>query len=131
MTAVRAISHVILFVSDLERSVAFYRDVLGIPHRFTEHGYAEFETEGTRFALYERTRVRGLTGRMPADGGGAEVVFEIDDADEWARRLPASGVEITRLPTDRPWGHRTLHLLDPDGHVVELAQRIPRRRPRG
>ena len=35
-------------------------------------------------------------------------------------------VAVLRGPTDRPWGHRTLHLADPDGFVVELAQEIPR-----
>jgi len=27
---------------------------------------------------------------------------------------------------DRPWGHRTVHVEDPDGFVVELAEEIPR-----
>ena len=47
------LGHVILFVSDLATSVAFYRDVAGLEHRFTEAGYAEFGTGATRFALYE------------------------------------------------------------------------------
>jgi lactoylglutathione lyase len=33
-------------------------------------------------------------------------------------------------PTDRPWGHRTLHIADPDGFIVEFAQEIPRARSR-
>ena len=49
-------------------------------------------------------------------------------AVEWARLYDEAGVGIRILsgPVDRPWGHRTLHLLDPDGFVVELAQEIPR-----
>jgi lactoylglutathione lyase len=38
-------------------------------------------------------------------------------------------VAILKGPVDRAWGHRTLHLEDPDGFVVELAQEIPRRPP--
>ena len=34
------------------------------------------------------------------------------------------------LAADRPWGHRTLHVADPDGFVVEFAQEIPRARGR-
>ena len=34
------------------------------------------------------------------------------------------------MPADRPWGHRTLHIADPDGFVVEFAQEIPRARSR-
>ncbi len=38
------LSHVILYVSDLDASVAFYRDVVGLEYRFTDAGYAEFDT---------------------------------------------------------------------------------------
>ena len=40
--------------------------------------------------------------------------------------LRAAGVEILAGPEDRPWGHRTLHLADPEGMIVELAQEIER-----
>jgi len=80
---------------------------------------------------YERARLPGLIGREAAEGGpGGEVVFFVDDADEEAQRLRGLGVEILAGPVDRPWGHRTLHLRDPDGFVVELAQEIPGERPR-
>ncbi|MCA1727393.1 MAG: VOC family protein [Actinobacteria bacterium] len=124
-------SHVILFVADLDASVAFYRDVIGLDVRFTEHGYAELDTEGTRLALFERSRVPSLIRRSPgAPGPTSEVVLEVADAAGEAERLRALGVKATG-PVDRPWGHRTVHVLDPDGHVVELAERIPRTRPRG
>ncbi len=128
----RRVGYVILFVRDLASSIDFYRDVVGLEPRFREHGYAEFVTEGTKFALYERRRVLGLIGREAAAREPAgEVVFEVPDADAEARRLGAAGVEIASGPVDRPWGHRTVHVVDPDGHVVEFAQRVPRARPRG
>ena len=62
----RRVDYVILYVSDLHRSIAFYRDVVGLTFKFTEAGYAEFATDGTKFALYERARyvlsVRGHHG---------------------------------------------------------------------
>lgn len=122
--------HVILFCADLEASVAFYRDAVGLEHRFSEHGYAEFATEGTRLGLFERSRVPVLIRRPPgAPGPTSEIVFVVEDVAAEARRLVALGLEVTG-PLDRPWGHRTVHVLDPDGHVVEFAQRIPRARPR-
>jgi lactoylglutathione lyase len=122
------VGYVILFVADLERSVAFYRDVIGLPFKLEGDGYVEFATQGTRFGLYDRNRLRELTGhgpRAPASPGG-EVVFLIGDVDAEAERLRAAGVAILKGPVDRAWGHRTLHLEDPDGFVVELAQEIPR-----
>ncbi len=128
----RRLGYVILFVRDLDASITFYRDVLGVPLRFTEHGYAEFDTKGARLALYERARLSGLIRRRPTDGGPTgEVVFMVDDVDAEAERLRTAGVEVLAGPVDHPWGHRTVHVADPDGHVVEFAQRIPRTRPRG
>lgn len=124
------IGYVILYVSDLDASIAFYRDVLGLPYRFTDAGYAEFGTEGTRFALYERRRAEWLTGRMVTPGPAAEIVLLVDDVAAHASRLAALGTTILSGPADRPWGHRTIHIADPDGFVVELAQEIPRQRTR-
>jgi lactoylglutathione lyase len=85
---------------------------------------------GTKFALFARARLPGLIGREAAEGGpGGEVVFLVDDVDVEAERLHGLRVEILAGPIDQPWGHRTLHLLDPDGFVVELAQEVPRQRP--
>jgi lactoylglutathione lyase len=122
------IGYVILFVVDLERSTAFYRDVIGVPFKLQGDGYVEFATQGTRFGLYHRDRLRALTGQGPDPPGnpGGEVVFLVGDVDAEARRLEAAGVAILKGPVDRAWGHRTLHLEDPDGFVVELAQEIPR-----
>ncbi|HEV3473847.1 MAG TPA: VOC family protein, partial [Actinomycetota bacterium] len=123
----RSVDYVILYVGDLEASISFYRDVLGVPFRFAEHGYAEFATQGTKFALFERQRLPDLIGRHTRPGGpDAEVAFLVDDVDAWAGRLRDAEVTILTGPVDRPWGHRTLHVADPDGHVVELAQEIPR-----
>ena len=81
-----------------------------------------------RFALYDRNRLGELTGHDAEAPGrpGGEVVFLVEDVDAEARRLRAAGATILRGPVDRPWGHRTLHVEDPDGFVVELATEIPR-----
>lgn len=125
-----ALAYVILYVSDLDSSIAFYRDVLGLPFKFQDAGYAEFATHGTRLGLYEQRRAEWLTGQTVRPGAAAEVVFMVDDVDAHAHRLAERGAAIVSAPADRPWGHRTVHLTDPDSFVVELAQDIPRRRPR-
>jgi lactoylglutathione lyase len=123
----RSVDYVILYVRDLEASIGFYRDVIGLPFKLRGDGYAEFATEGTRFALYERGLLPDLIGREAGESGpSGEVAFLVDDVDVEADRLQAAGVDILSGPVDRPWGHRTLHFLGPDGHVLELAQQIPR-----
>src|SRR5204862_8083772 len=124
------LSYVIVYVEDLDRSIDFYRDRVGLELKFVDAGYAEFATGATRFALYERRRADWLLDSPAQPGPAAEIVFVVDDVDAEARRLADDGVQLLSGPADRPWGHRTVHVADPDGFVVELAQEIPRTRAR-
>jgi lactoylglutathione lyase len=120
------LAYSILFVSDLERSIRFYRDVIGLPFKFSNESYAEFTTEGAKFALYSRSHLPDLIGRevppeqVPWPQG--EVAFFVDDPDAEHERLRDAGVKVLAPSTDRPWGERTLHVSDPDGNVVELTR---------
>ena len=120
------LGYAILFVSDLDRSVAFYRDLLGLPFKFANESYAEFATEGAKFSLFARSHLPELLGRDAPSGRApwphGEVAFFCDDVDGEHRRLVAAGVTVLAPPTDRPWGERTLHVEDPDGYVVELTK---------
>jgi lactoylglutathione lyase len=133
MAAMKQVGYVILFVADLERSLAFYRDVIGLQLRLRGDGYLEFASGAARFGLYDRERLEELTGQAPdaPRGPGGEVVFLVPDVDAEAARLRVAGATILKGPLDRPWGHRTLHVEDPDGFVVELAQEIPRQPAQG
>jgi lactoylglutathione lyase len=126
----RSVGYVIVYVRDLAASIAFYRDVVGLDFKFEDAGFAEFATPGTRFALYEKRRADWLIAGETAPGPAAEVVIMVGDVDAEAERLARLGASVLSGPADRPWGHRTVHVADPDGFVVEFAQEIPRRRHR-
>ena len=51
---------------------------------------------------------------------GMEVAYEVDDVDEWYRRVREKGLLIRGELADKPWGHRTFSLTDPDGIKVIL-----------
>lgn len=131
----RRLDYTILFVRDLERSLAFYRDVVGLPLKLQDDGYAEFALENTKLALFERSRVPELLGEREAWGPEApeatrepagEVCFVVADADAEAERVRSRGAHILAGPVDRPWGQRTVHVADPDGFLVEFAQELER-----
>ena len=126
----RRLDYVILYVEDLARSRAFYEGVLGFAFRMEGVGYVEFAVENVKFGLYERGRLPELVGTsdLPT-GGGMELVLLVDDVDREAERLRRAGIGLLSAPRDRPWGHRTIHVRDPDGHVIELAQEIARPQP--
>ena len=46
------VNYAIIFVSDMKRAVAFYRDVLGLPLKFESPGWTEFATDGATLALH-------------------------------------------------------------------------------
>lgn len=120
----RRVDYVIHYVASLQRSVTFYRDVIGLEVRRQGDGYVEFDLDNTKFALFERSKLPELIGR---DGGNppcGEIGFIIDDVDGQAERCKELGVEVLSGPVDRPWRERTLHIADPDGNIVEFAQKL-------
>jgi lactoylglutathione lyase len=123
---VRNLDYVILYVADLRRALAFYRTVLGTEGEVRSDTYAEIKLPNAKLGFYLRDALPDLIGRPGGPGPDAEVLFVVDDVDAEADRLRSEGISILSGPVDRPWGHRTLHVEDPDGHVIELAQEAVR-----
>lgn len=120
----RRVDYIIQYVEWLGRSVAFYRDVIGLKVRIEGDGYVEFEMANTKFSLFERSKLPELIGREGGSPPCGEIGFLIADVDEEADRLRGLGVEILSGPVDRPWRERTLHIADPDGNIIEFAQKL-------
>ena len=111
---VSRISVIYLYVSDTERSAAFYRDVLGIPLE-GDGDWQEASLDGLRFALH---RMREGIGELSS--GTIHVNLEVPDIDAAAERLRASGVEAGEVVRD-DWG-AALEVSDPDGYRLYLYQ---------
>jgi catechol 2,3-dioxygenase-like lactoylglutathione lyase family enzyme len=118
-----------LYVSDPERSAAFYVDALGLRVIATGDRLTALDAgEGSVLLLFKR----GATdvwadlpeGRIPPHGaeGPSHFAFAIAAAavDAWRARLVAHGVTI-ESEVAWPRGGRSLYFRDPDGHSVELA----------
>jgi lactoylglutathione lyase len=118
------VDYVIQYVESLRRSVTFYRDVIGLKVRIEGDGYVEFEMDNTKFSLFERSKLPELIGREGGNPPCGEIGFLIEDVDGEAERLRGLGVEILSGPMDRPWHERTLHIADPDGSIIEFAQKL-------
>ena len=118
------VDYVISYVESLSRSVAFYREVIELQVRIEGDGYVEFEMANTKFALFERSKLPELIGRDRGNPPCGEIGFLTDDVDAEAERLSGLGVDILTGPVDRPWHERTLHIADPDGNIIEFAQKL-------
>jgi lactoylglutathione lyase len=111
---VSRINVVYLYVSEMERSLRLYRDVLGIPLE-GDGDWQEASLGGTRFALH---RTREGVGMLSS--GTVHINLEVADVDGVAERLRAAGVEVGESMRD-DWGS-ALELTDPDGYRLYLFQ---------
>jgi catechol 2,3-dioxygenase-like lactoylglutathione lyase family enzyme len=109
------LNHVTLCISDLDRSVAFYRN-LGLTQIVADSDYA-------RFACPDGDSTLSLhchPGSGPVEGAASviSVHFETDRVDEVVAELVQKGVEFEQAPTDQPYLWREAILRDPDGHRI-------------
>jgi catechol 2,3-dioxygenase-like lactoylglutathione lyase family enzyme len=117
---------VVLAVSDVQRSVGFYRRALGWDQVVDTTVYAELVSPaGLRLGLYERTAFARNPGTAvpPAASGttATELYFLTADVDAAVQRLRAAGAELLSPRALRDWGDEAAYLADPDGNVVVVA----------
>lgn len=112
--------------NDLQRSIAFYRDVLGFvvgDEWRGENGVlngCEMHAGSVVFMLNQddfakgRDRKKGLGTRLH--------VSTAQDVDRLASEIKARGGTLDQEPTDMPWGERVFMITDPDGFKLTIAQ---------
>ena len=122
----------ILAVSDLERSVKFYRAAFGWPIRIEAPVFVELELpDGRGLGLYERSAYAHNTGQLPSVSpkgaiSATELYFQCDDAAEAATRLETAGARLLSPLGSRPWGDEAAYFADPDGNVIVVSRPLPR-----
>jgi catechol 2,3-dioxygenase-like lactoylglutathione lyase family enzyme len=152
---IRGVSHVAVGVRDMDRSLEFYRDVIGLKVRFDETE----EFSGGSSGKFPTIKRRGVYLEYGAAGDDSFIVldqqlgrdpwgqpaelfqvgihhfgFWVDDIDDIADRARAGGFDILTGPGDadsknygEPSGKsvRSMFLYDPDGNSVQCDQRAP------
>jgi catechol 2,3-dioxygenase-like lactoylglutathione lyase family enzyme len=120
---------VTLFVEDLPRTAAFYREVFGLEPVAEDENATAF---GFGITILNLLRVESAPeliepARVAASDAGSRVQFTIwvSDVDAVCAELTGRGVELLNGPRDRAWGQRTAAFADPAGHVWEVAQSLP------
>ena len=112
-----AYHHATLFARDLDLSVRFFRDTLGMklmPHE-------EFTKENVRF--FQATNGSQIHVLQDDDTNERlHVAMEVDDLDEVYRRIVSAGCRIEHEPDRRPDGSRFFFCRDFEGNRVEFTQ---------
>ena len=127
------ITVITLGVDDLERSLAFYRDGLGLPTEGIvgtefEHGAVVFFTmdDGLILALFSRENLAmdaqvARTPPSPSDISIGQNVGSRQEVDKILEQAKAAGATITSPARDRFWGGYSGYFQDPDGHLWEIV----------
>ncbi|SNS72135.1 hypothetical protein SAMN05421812_101545 [Asanoa hainanensis] len=118
--SVGAVSQIHVSVSELERSVRFYRDVLGVPFLF--------DVPGQSMAFFQSGDVRLYLGVPESEAFASKVTlyFTVDDLDAERERLVKEGVGFLDEPhlvhRDEKGELWMTFFRDPDGHNLALTQ---------
>lgn len=106
----------ILLVSDMEKSIRFYRDTLGIPIKTKSKAWTEFFNKDTVLALHPAKKKSKIK-----TGSGMLVGFEVSDLDSTVKKLKEKKVKFFKKPKEEPFGKHAI-IQDPDGHLVSIAE---------
>jgi lactoylglutathione lyase len=125
------IDYIALFVSDVARSLIFYRDVLGFsfekpPKPDGVEGYSG----KLKIGLYDRIwlpKLFGDRGEQLISGHSFLLSMTVDDLDQVYQQILDQqkniAINIIAPPTVMPWGQKILFLSDPDGNMLEITER--------
>jgi catechol 2,3-dioxygenase-like lactoylglutathione lyase family enzyme len=121
----KQIDYTMIVVSDMQRSVEFYRYKLGIPLKFQSPEWTEFATGTTTLALHGG----GVASQQPPAGdpskvaGACSIGFNVDDVDRAYEELKGKGIRFVMPPTQREGeGIKLAVAIDPDGLPISFAQ---------
>jgi predicted lactoylglutathione lyase len=122
------IAMITLSVSDITKSMTFYRDRLGFP----THNYKDgddmimFRLEGSWLGIFPRDEL-AKDATIPQEGSGfrgvalCHNVGSKEEADRVFDQVVAAGAAPIKKPQDVFWGGYSGYFADPDGHLWEVA----------
>jgi lactoylglutathione lyase len=127
--SLRSVGAITLFVEDPQRSKTFYQDVFDVPVLFEDENSAASEFENMVVNLLATPAAHELIDPAPVAGREVGSRFQltiwVDDTDAVCAELTSRRVSLLNGPMNREWGMRTAAFTDPDGHIWEVAAKIP------
>jgi lactoylglutathione lyase len=108
----------ILLVSDLQRSLGFYRDLIGFEVTYcfpsdSEPQFVSLTIDGGKLGL-------GASD-LAVQSASTAIWLYTDNVDDAVARLREAGVRVVAEPVDQPWGERVASIADPDGFIVHIG----------
>lgn len=127
------------YVTDFQRSVAFYTEILGfsVAYDRPEERFAYLERDGAELMIEQTvdpTRMFNIGALEPPLGRGMSLQIEVGDVDRLYTAVCAAGAPMVRAMEERWYrggaiemGHRQFWVQDPDGYVLRFFQDLGQR----
>lgn len=119
-----------LLVRDIQKSLPFYRDILGAKAHYSDADFAALNLQGLEFMLhadhtYDHHPLHARLRDGGARGAGAELRVMGINPDATEARAKAAGAKILQPAADFAHGWRDVMLEDPDGYIWAVGVAIP------
>ena len=115
----RKVGAVILLVSNMKRSIDFYKYTLGLTLKSKSKDWVEFIQDGTVLALHPAKKKLRVKSNEPKIG--MLVAFKVSDMDEVYEILKRKRVKFFKEPKEEDFGKHAI-ILDPDGYMISLVE---------
>ena len=126
MATIKKLLHTRYRVNDLEKTVRFYKDVLGLVeesrHKSPRGSELVFMKAPESEELIEMCYFPG-SGPVEVQPDLTHLAFEVDDLEGFARQLEKKGVTLSDGPTRKSSGSVIAFIDAPEGYEIELIQR--------
>jgi len=113
----RRVGAVILLVSNMDKSIKFYAETLGLPIKTRSKDWTEFFNNNTVLALHPAPKKK----KTLKTGSGTLIGFEVTEIEETVKKLKGKRVKFFKKPKEEPFGMHTI-IQDPDGHLISIAE---------
>lgn len=113
----------LLVVTDIDRSVAFYRNIFGL-RVISDFGANKTLTGGLVLQTAETWQQFIGDHSIQFGANNAEIYFEEDDFDQFVEKLRSCNIEYVHPIKEHSWGQRVVRIYDPDRHIIEIGENI-------
>ena len=113
----------LLAVSDMDKSVEFYKNVLGL-RVITDFGANKTLTGGLCLQTLETWEDFISTDKVVFGNNSFEIYFEEDDFDTFTEKLSRMNIHYVHPVKEHAWGQRVVRFYDPDCHIIEVGENI-------
>ena len=118
---IKKVGNVILAVNDLEKSIQFYNEIIGLPIKSQRRTWVDLGTSGALLSLHPASLTAQHIGSSIENG--ISIGFLVGDLESSLEELKAQGVTIHRDIVERDAGKNAV-ILDPDQYMISLFEPI-------